>query len=249
MERFDRREVMLGGALTVAWGTFLCGCGVSHAQTFNGCFVSDPDADKLFEKSDGGVAFATGNEELRQTSGDKILDRALARALTTLSRSFSVLPGFAFYDDSSNPNALATDKNLLENTDGTVLFGEKFLESYLSLPSDRDAAIVSICAHEFAHIVAYKTLLYGQLVPDISQPFRGEQHADYLAGFFAGQRKLLTPTYPAIIFLTTLKGLAGGKHGTKKQRERAVAEGFKAGFVQGADFNDGIQSGFEFAMN
>jgi hypothetical protein len=193
----------------------------------------------------------TGKESVETNSGNKPLDFALAQALAALAKTFSVLPGFAFYRDEDGENALATPEPLLERTDGTVLFGLAMLAHLLEEPDHPDAAIVSVCAHEFGHIVGYKTGLYDSLAPKDTSPFKAEQHADYLSGFFCGLRKLQKPDYPAVVFATSLGNLGGttrGTHGTKKERGEAVAEGFKAAYELKLSVSDGIQSGYDFAM-
>lgn len=239
--RFVSRRDTLRRAIGL--GAYCVCCGNAYAQQIDGCLIEDPHS---FVNKNMSV-FAFAKENVVRRSGVANLDADLSHALETIRASFSVSPGFAFYDDGLISNSGASKVSLFEGSKGTVLFGLNLLKDLLSRKQG-DAAVVAVCAHEFAHIVAYDTDLYSQLVPDQTKPFRGEQHADYLAGFFAGQRKLIHSNYPAIVFLRTLRSLAGGGHGSEDQRAEAVWEGFQAAHDKKMVFEDGIQSGFEWAM-
>ncbi|PZP69449.1 metalloprotease [Methylorubrum populi] len=195
--------------------------------------------------------FENGSEQIEPRSGNAQLDRALAQTLAKLSKTFDVLPGFAYYRDNGRPNALATPEVRLQRTDGTVLFGLEMLQMLLQRPEHPDASIVAVCAHEFGHIVGYKTRLIEKLAPNRRDPFRAEQHADYIAGFFAGMRKLERSDFPAIVFATTQQSFGGtlrGSHGTGQERGEAVLEGFKAAYERKVTPAEGIQLGFQYAM-
>lgn len=249
----SRREVVLGGLLTLAWGGIpSCSCHANVNLTrASGCYVPREEAPDFFRLTNTAQVFAFGTEDIEPRSGNRQLDRALAQTLARLSRTFDVLPGFAYYRDSDGENALATPETLLQRTDGTVLFGLGMLRRLLARPEHPDASIVAVCAHEFGHIVGYKTGLIKQLAPDENDPFRAEQHADYLAGFFSGLRKLDRPNFPAVVFATTQQSFGGsnrGTHGTGEERAEAVVEGFKAAYERRLSASEGIQQGFQFAM-
>lgn len=253
MHVIGRREVVLGGLLTIMSG--MCRCGDAHANVSDarsfGCYVPRSDAQSFFERTNTVQAFAFGNEDIEPRSGNRELDYALAQTLGRLSNMFQVLPGFAYYRDNDRPNALATPQPLLQRTDGTVLFGLTMLANLLQRPNHPDASIVAVCAHEFGHIVGFKTGLIERLAPQRGSPFRGEQHADYLAGYFAGVRRVETPSYPSVVFAQTQESFGGqtrGTHGTRQERAEAVVEGFKAGFERRLNVSDAIQQGFQFAM-
>lgn len=182
-------------------------------------------------------------------SGNAALDRALARSLANISRTFDVLPGFSYYDDSGNANALATSEVLLGNTDGTVLFGLAMLRDMLARPRHGDASIVAICAHEFGHILSYKNGMIHELNPPGNGPFRGEQFADYMAGYFAGTRKLVSPSYPAVAFAVTQRDFGGGDHGTGDQRGNAVQRGFVDAFQRKLTIDQAAQEAFAYSMS
>jgi len=165
---------------------------------------------------------------------------------------FDVLPGFAYYNDAGQPNARATSQPLLDRTDGTVLFGLSLLSSLLARPQHGDASVVAVCAHEFGHIVSYKNGLISRLAPNPMQPFRAEQYADYIAGFFAGKRKRERPSFPAVAFATTQRSFGGpvrGSHGTGVERGQAVEQGFLDAYTKNLTPAEGMRAGFDFAMS
>lgn len=250
---FKRREVVLGGLLTIlSQGIGVCHCHANvSGERETGCYVPSNEAPDFFRLTNAAQTFSFGTEQIEPRSGNHALDRALAQTLAKLSRTYDVLPGFAYYRDDNRPNALATPQPLLQRTDGTVLFGLSMLQELLRNPDHPDASIVAVCAHEFGHIVGYKTGLIRHLAPQRNNPFRAEQHADYLAGFFAGLRKRERASFPAVVFANTQRSFGGvtrGTHGTGEERAEAVIEGFKAAFERGISASEGIQQGFQFAM-
>jgi hypothetical protein len=247
----SRRDIILESLLMVAVAVRPSHGFVNHG-TRDGCCVRPETASLLFKRTGKVGLYQRGTEDIEPRSGKPELDRALAQSLSKLSRTWDVLPGFGYYREPESNNAKATDKVLLERSDGTVLFGLGLLEELLKLPEHRDAAIVAVCAHEFAHIVQYKTGLIKKLAPDLDKPFRAEQHADYLAGFYAGLRRLQHRDYPAVAFAMTQRRFGGaerGSHGTVAERGEAVQEGFNAAFERGLSAQDGIVEGFNFAMS
>ncbi len=238
--------LLFGGGLQ----SHSCDANVSGRRS-TGCYVASDDAQSFFDLTNHAGKFQFGTEQIEPRSGNPQLDYALAQTLARLAKTFNVLPGFAYYRDSNSPNALATPRPLLQRTDGTVLFGLSMLKLLLQRQVHPDAAVVAVCAHEFGHIVGYKTGLIRKLVPDIRQPYRAEQHADYLAGYFSGLRRRENPNYPAVVFAQTQESFGGstrGTHGTRAERAEAVVEGFKGAFEQGLDVSAGIEQGFRFAM-
>lgn len=247
--RYTRRQIIAGTSVLVMGGA----CGHAHGQTPDdaggGCWTPPEKVDTLFKKVEAPRSFSIGSEPMQPRSGNAVLDRALARGLATIGKSFGVLPGFAYYREATEPNAQATSEVLLERTDGTVTFGLSLLQMLLARPTP-DAAILAVCAHEFGHILSFKNGMIGQLSPNRYQPFRAEQFADFMAGYFAGTRKVLYPNYPAVVFATTQNsfGRAGGDHGSGAQRGEAVERGFVAGFRDRLDINACAQAGLAFSM-
>lgn len=248
-----RRQVLFEGALTVLFGSTLC-CA-AHANVGQnsefGCSLQDHEADDYFLRTNTAERYAVGNEDIEPRSGDPLLDRALVQSLAMMTRTFNVVPGFGFYDDYDGANAKATSRQLLGQTDGTVLFGFRMLEDMLTIPVHPDAAIVAVCAHEFGHILSYKTRQIERLSPDRSpnSTFRGEQYADYMAGYFAGVRKRNRHDFPAVVFANTQRAFGGGSHGSGIQRGDAVVEGFKASYQRDLGISSAIDESFAFSMS
>lgn len=240
----ERREV-LGGLLTVLGGT--CCSHQAMAQT-SGCWVPQGQAQPYFNRVQGRTTmFNSGREQLEPRSGNRQLDRALAQALGKMSNLFGVLPGFCYYDDGDSANALATSEQLLDRSDGTVMFGLSFLRELLSKPQHGDASVVAVCAHEYGHIVSYKYRQYDEL-KRTGGTFRVEQFADYFAGYYAGNRKLERPDFPAVVFATTQQSFGGGSHGTGQQRGEAVQAGFLAAYQQRLTPVQARAAGLAFCM-
>jgi hypothetical protein len=253
MITITRRQTVLGGCLCVGLlSQHSITCRADDQSEPVGCCLTDLQASRLFTRTTGSVYLAKGDQNIVLHSGRPELDYALAQGLGKIAETFDVLPGFAFYNDEDSHNAFATESVLLKRSDGTVLFGLHLLDELLGLQESRDAAIMSVCAHEFGHIVAYKTEIYDTLCPDRNHPFRSEQFADFMAGYFAGLRKTKNPQYQAVVFATTLYSYGGqlrGSHGTEDERGQAVAEGFKASFEQKLSLSAAIAAGLKFAMS
>jgi hypothetical protein len=250
---YTRRQILLDGTLTVLIGSTIC-C-TAHAYVGGnsefGCSLQDDEAEDYFSRTNSAESYAVGNEDIEPRSGDPLLDRALVQSLAMMTRVFNVLPGFGFYDDYDGMNAKATSRQLLGQTDGTVLFGFRLLEDMLKIPVHPDAAVVAVCAHEFGHILSYKTGQIRDLAPDRSpnSTYRGEQYADYMAGYFAGNRKKNRPDFPAVVFANTQRSFGGGSHGSGVQRGDAVLEGFKASYQRNLDISSAISECFSYCMS
>ena len=241
------RRVVLGGLLSIIPA---CACrAFSQSAIHSGCWIG-PEKGKANSLSNSGVNQIT-RDALVFKSGVEGLEAALIQTLDALSSMFGVLPGFAYFHEAGEPNASATSFDLLKGRpDGTVLLGLKLLKQLLALPEHPDASVVAVCAHEFAHIVSYSNGYISQLTPtDQSSPFRAEQFADYLAGYFAGRRKLERPDFPAAVFATTTSMYGGETHGSSKQRGAAVQEGFLCAFLRKLEPQAAIQRALQFALS
>jgi hypothetical protein len=246
MIELNRRELFGVGGVGVV-GISCCG-SVNAQANESGCWVPPNQVSNVFSRVSRVATFASGSEQLEPRSGNRELDRALARSLAKIARMFDVLPAFGFYDDGNAPNARATDQVMAGNADGTVLFGLSFLRNLLQGPYRPDASIVAVCAHEFGHILSYKRGIYSQLNPDGASPFRGEQFADFMAGYFAGQRKRETPSFPAAVFAATQNYFGGGDHGTSAQRGAAVQRGYMVAYEQNLSINEATQAALNYSM-
>jgi predicted metalloprotease len=124
-----------------------------------------------------------------------------------------------------------------------------------------EVGIVSVCAHEFGHIAQFKhkledELIVMRLVDGERQPFvkRLELHADFMAGYFAGRRKLESPDFPAAVFATTQYNEGDNAygdphhHGTSAERGQAVVAGFDTGFRAQQSFEQALETGLRYVQ-
>ena len=257
-----RRQVLIGGALTLVVGDRLglCAQGLGRPRRTtgaHGCILHESYASPFMETSEGEQLFSTGTEAVIGSSGDCDFDFALAQTLARISDFFDVLPGFGFYDDYDAKNAYATRAVRAGRGHGTVLFGQRLLKELLALRESPDAAVAAVCAHEFGHILQYRKNL--DRIVGANQPTvkRIELQADYFAGFFAGIRKLEKPEFPAAVFAVTQFNLGDTRiahqqhHGTPDERGAAITQGFNASFRNRISMAEAIEAqrqGREHAM-
>jgi hypothetical protein len=213
--------------------------------------LADDEAERFLSTSTGQQTFVTGNESIIASSGDREFDYALAQTLSRLTDTFRVLPGFAYYDDVERPNAYASSVVRMAS-DGTVLFGRRFLKKFLAWPEHPDVAVTAVCAHEFGHILQFKLNLRPIILAGQRTAKRLELHADYLAGYYAGSLKLKKPTYPAAVFATQ-KYSSGDwsvdslkHHGTPDERANAIVRGFEVAYRERRNLSDAIQIGVNY---
>lgn len=244
MERnvmFTKREMVLGGLLTI-----VTGFSHGHAQTndINGCMLPGSVARSYLGNLSEQLMLP---EHLIARSGNPDFDFALAQTLSRLTDTFYVLPGFAFFNVGNSHQAYATAERLLTNPDGTVLLGRDLLFELLAELEHPDAAVAAICAHEFGHIVQFKN----RLVLHRNQPTvkRTELHADFLAGYYAGIRKLSKPDFPAAVFATTQEKVGDyaftnrNHHGRPEERAAAIVRGFEVAYRERRELSEAIQIG------
>jgi hypothetical protein len=249
-----RREMALGGLLTIVWGSTNC----AHAQIDPKtkmpipCMLEPEQAAPIFAMSGQQQAFLTGSEAVIASSGNRDFDYALAHTLSRLTDTFGVLPGFAYFDDVRGANAYATSARKLARADGSVLFGKRLFMRVMNSPEHPDVALTAICAHEFAHILQYKTGINKRLRAGQPTVKRLELHADYLAGYFAGVRKLQKADYPAAVFAATQHAFGDNRtdnphhHGTHDERAAAVVRGFEVAYRERRRFSDAVQIGVNY---
>ena len=252
MLEFGRRTVFFGGLLTLISMDRPC-CAFVGQSAGTGCYVPPEAAPTLFGRTSTANLYETGTEDIEPNSGDPRLDRALAQSLAKLARTWDVLPGFAYFREPKENNALATPRVLLKRGDGTVLFGLGMLKELLTLPEHRDAAIVSVCAHEFAHVVQYKSGFFqtaGTLTTrgPISQlnyvPETG-------TGFYAGSRRPLSIRTIPQWYSPRPKACMVRGRAVPTGRQKNVATQYRRGSKPHSTggCRRRISSGFNFAMS
>jgi hypothetical protein len=228
---------------------YICSsCNSAVASSYSGCTLSARNYDSIL----GEGSEAVGRNVLHKSSGDKVLDQAIANTLARLTEIGNVLPSFEFYDGDDGNNAWASPKGRSGKRDGTVAFGLTLLRSFLQY-ADRPGAVISaVCAHEFGHIAQYKFGAYKVLAANTATARRVELHADFLAGVFAGIKKRFSPGYPAELVAQTQFNLGDhftnhpDHHGTPKERGDAVVFGFKSAYQDRLDFSQAYARGRDF---
>lgn len=252
-----RRETMLGGLLTILVGEHIgCGCAVAQGNADTGCIVSGTRAEALLSRSSPRQFYVTGREPLISSSGDRQFDFALAQTLSRLSDMLDILPGFAFYDGG---NAYATrvrreDGPVVSRAHGTVVFGKQLLRRTFSEVESPEAAVAAICAHEFGHILQFKLNIPDELLRGQPTVKRVELHADFIAGYFAGARKLESPNYPAAVFALQMEKIGDSRvdarthHGLPRERADAVVKGFEAAYRERLPLYDAVRVGIRYVL-
>ena len=193
--------------------------------------------------------------ELLKTSGNRDLDRSLNLELGHLADSFEVLPGFGFFDDRGRQNAFATPASRVNGTkDGTVILGKTFLSTELSRHKWGGLAVAGIMAHEFAHIYQFESHYYSQLSQTTDKLL--ELHADYLAGYYLGMKRLRTrEEFDIKAFKDSLyiKGDTNFNsrhhHGTPTERIDIMIKGYKQGLTGDINIHKAASAGFNLVKN
>ena len=199
--------------------------------------------------------YETGHEPMISSSGDRDFDFALAQTLARISDEFSVLPGFAYYDDYDGENAFATPSLRSRNADGTVLFGKRLLKRLLATAESPDAAVAAVCAHEFGHVLQFKRKLESRINEGQTTIKRVELQADFFAGFFAGIRKRERPDFPAAVFALTQFNFGDDDlndpehHGTHEERGAAISRGFDAAYRAHLPLPDAIEASVTYVTH
>jgi len=251
-----RRDVALGGLLTISWLAASCGCAAHAASEVRrfGCELAEDDAI--------GVQLKAMQEPLTRgsgppkfvESGDRDLDYAMAQTLSMLTDTWNVLPAFAYYDDGNAPNAFASPARWLSRADGTVIFGRGLLAKLLKAPENPDVGVAAVVAHEYGHIAQFKHNLKRALLAGQDTVKRLELHADFLAGYFAGRRKLERPDFPAAVFATTQYSAGDYRterfshHGTPEERAGAIVKGFEIAFRDRRSPGEALQIGVKYVQ-
>jgi hypothetical protein len=254
---FTRREIVLGGSLTILMPSFPCrGAAGLLASNSQGCLLAKSDFEKIYTERVREETFIAGRDPIIANSGDREFDLALAQTLAKISEHFEVLPGFAFYDDTQRgENAYATQEARMNRIDGTVLYGLGLFKRMRGFDESPEVAIAGVCSHEFGHILQFKHDLID--VVNAGQPTvkRSELQADYFAGYYAGLRKRELQNYPAAVVALTQHEFGDTlfgdpqHHGTPEERGAAVVKGFQAAYIDRVSLSDAISESTAYVLS
>lgn len=240
----NRREVIRAGiaAMLVAGAMPLAQAGVT-----GGCTVA-------LRQQHPSTGIAVFGKDMSLGTGSKERDQMLGRALVRMSRAFGVRPTFGFYDDSGDPNAYASEEveNDVPGTWGKVRFGRQLHAELIQKYGDDRIAVLSILAHEFAHVAQYQrgamSALAGRTVK------RAELHADMLSGYYLGLRKIANDSIKlrsAGMALYSIGDFAYNDpqhHGAPQERIEASEHGFALAREQ-RDFADVFNHGVRWIVD
>lgn len=262
----SRRHVLAGSGACACCASVGEIVQAAPTKSFDGCFIS-PAAFNKFKRADTGFAAIADGLFARtrhfRSTGDAAVDRDLDRALRVVSDNFSVRPAFGFYDPNGTQytdddpermimNAWATSEMTdIPGTWGTVAFGWDLFESEFQRHDKTGVSIITIAAHEFAHIWQQKSGNIGRL--RVGNPRKSEINADFLAGYFLGTRKILKSSLsfkPAGDLLDRLGASGEGNpdrtHGNRLERLNAAEAGFRIAYVDRRDFSFAKAAGLEY---
>lgn len=196
-----------------------------------GCGL-DPLESKAGERSSRKAWSENVRKRTRRSSGNKAFDRSLGRVLVLLSEDFGVRPEFYFYEHEDPKFVRASEKPLNDQrSDGLVLFGTEMLANALRIRGG-DAAALAVCAHEFAHIAAFKRPNEMKRLIASGSKFVNELHADFLSGYFVGKYSDRFPDIDLAGARSVWIGLGSrdpkrpGSHGTVEMRRKAINAGY-----------------------
>lgn len=250
-----RREIVLGGLLTILTGSSDACCQSADSSRGYGCMIPDNVAPEFFARSSQHETYDRGNETILLKSGIPDFDLALVHTLSDMTDQFRVLPAFGFFDDWERPNARATTATRSgTRAHGTVLFGRRLLQKTMAEITNPVVAMTAICAHEYGHIVQFQRNLQRTLSEGQRTIKRVELHADFLAGYYAGSRWLRNNKYEAVVFATKLESFGDDAvdhrqhHGTPDERGQAVVRGFLAAKDERLGLEEAIHAGERYVM-
>ncbi len=179
---------------------------------------------------------ALGNlPDLRPSSGNPQLDRAMIAEIRKVDRIFGINPAYSYFYDGS-PQAYATTEQLVDfpGTQGTIVFGLNLVASELNSEYG-GAAVAGIAAHEGGHIYQFFRLGRDLLARLRNRPTTREfdLHADFMAGYYFAATGRTERSL--VVFAESL--FAKGDymynhpqhHGTPDERVRAMRAGYRHG--------------------
>lgn len=205
---------------------------MAHADSLRGCCILPDNAQAayrtLFNKKPTGAAW---ERRLSTSSGiSQPFEAALGEVLADMSGQFGVVPGFGFYDDLGQSNAVALDKSVVRNTSGMIAFGRTMLRKQLAL-DPAGISVAAICAHEFGHIYQYSSGFYDEIKARYPMHII-ELHADFMAGAYLHHFEQSRPSISlqrvgeAWEEMGSSRFTAASTHGTSAMRLDAIQAGY-----------------------
>lgn len=248
------RRKLIGAGLA-GTAALACACHARGLQRSIGCVLKHEDAHRIFAKKTAPPqVVAPGEDVIIAHTHNRDFDYALAQSLGKISALFGVSPGFAFYDDSESSNAYATQAVRMDRADGTVLFGTTLLAETMRQHDSPEVAVVTICAHEFGHILQFKYGLEERAQNGARGCKRLELQADFFAGYFVGTRRRERPNFPAAVAAMAQYNVGDTDfrspehHGTPDERGAAVSLGYQVAYRDNRSLAEAIQISLNYVQ-
>jgi hypothetical protein len=121
---------------------------------------------------------------LYKTTGHSQLDQAFNQEGNLISSLFGVTPQLFIIEDGHSPNAYA------DGPGNRLLFGIRLLADELWSMDRGGTAVAGITAHEFAHILQWRT---DPRNIELVRASDRELHADFMAGYYLARKSKITP--------------------------------------------------------
>jgi hypothetical protein len=257
----SRRKVLVTGLCAAATARLPhISTQAAETRSLSGCLITHAQFEAVrneteFKTSKAGLF--NKSKHIR-TTGDAALDRALDAAIKHVSDLFREVPAFGFYQEHDHPeftamNAFATSEGTdIPGTWGTIGFGMDLFTSELSNYDKAGSTIIAIIAHEFGHIWAMHRGVMEQLTSGQPTNKRSELHADFLAGYFIGTRKRVSPSLTLAAVSNLFERIGDNQvnshyhHGTPKERLAAAEEGFRTAYQNNKDANFAFSAATEY---
>ena len=161
--------------------------------------------------------------------GDSKFHNALVGELKQILQIMPIDPGFKYADVD---NAISVPENYVAGTKGTIFIGVPLVNKLLK-QDDGGISVAGVLAHECAHIFQFFSPYNDRLFkgPEPTS-VRFELHADVLAGYYLGRKKVskgerLTGVQQALYKMGTYDMESETYHGTPARRVVALEKGFE----------------------